>query len=42
MMLEGYQLLRRRDGRYYLGRIQSPENSLALTESELLFAMQYL
>ena len=42
MLLEGYQLLRRRDGRYYLGSIRSPENPLALTESELMFAMQYI
>lgn len=42
MLLEGYSLLRRRNGMYYLGLIRSQEGTLSLSESELLFAMQYL
>ena len=42
MQSEGYLLLRRQNGNYYLGAIQGAGSPLQLLESELLFAMQVL
>ena len=42
MQSEGYLLLRRQNGNYYLGAILGEGNPMRLLESELLFAMQVL
>lgn len=42
MQSEGYLLLRRQNGNFYLGAIQQTGTRLQLQESELLFAMQVL
>ena len=42
MQNDGYLLLRRQDGRYYLGKTEQNSKTLSLSESELLFAIQFL
>ncbi len=42
MQSEGYLLLRRHNGNYYLGSIQEAGGQMQISESELLFAMQVL
>ena len=39
---DGYLLLRQQNGRYYLGRAEQGSRTLSITDSELLFAMQFL
>ena len=38
----GYLLIQKRGGSYYLANAESGSASLTLTQSELLFAMKYL
>ena len=42
MQTDGYLLLRQQNGRYYLGKTEQGSKTLALSDSELLFAMQYV
>lgn len=42
MQLENWQLLRQEGGRYYMAKLEKGENPLNLTESEVLFQMQFL
>jgi hypothetical protein len=39
---DGYLLLRRQNGRYYLGKTEQGSRKLSMSDSELLFSMQFL
>ncbi len=39
---DGFLLLRQQDGRYYLGKAEQGSRTLSITDSELLFSMQFL
>ena len=41
-MQPGYLLLRQQNGRYYLGKTEQGSKALSISDSELLFAMQFL
>ena len=42
MQANGYLLLRQQNGRYYLGKTESGNRLLSISDSELLFAMRFL
>ena len=42
MQNDGYLLLRQQNGRYYLGKTEQGSRKLSVSDSELLFSMQFL